>query len=59
MAIHTENELRNELSNNGSINMFTLKQMMRVLLDIIDKQNKEIENLKSRNIVYGPHTVHE
>lgn len=46
MAIHTEKELRHELSHDGQFNNDMIKQMFRVLLDMIDERDKQIKQLQ-------------
>lgn len=48
MAIHTTKELRKELANDGDINLSMVKQMMRVMLEIIDHQALQINNLEEQ-----------
>lgn len=44
-SITTKQELKHELSNNGEINLKMVKQMMRVMLEIIEEKDKQIASL--------------
>lgn len=46
MPIYTEGKMRHELSNNGSLSLPMVKDMMRILLEINDRQANQIRQLK-------------